>query len=206
MQIEKNKDTISLTRDENSIHYEIISNEEMNIYVYQPLVELRYIKLNSQEPISILNKIYPYDSIYIFNGQTLDIQKSFHFYNIYNNHIIILLKSSIYDCNPRLIDKWLRLTRDNINLNKRIYLNFNNSTRRELSKIRDIKLNKTELKRRECRRYYKSKYFSQLIFNISFANDYTKNKDINEIIENTDLNIKYISFDSPSNDPLPIIW
>lgn len=208
MQVESNQDTIYENEPNGSISCgSSISTDYIRIYVYQPFLRIKHIKLDSHESISILNQLYPSDSIYLFNGQILDNNKPFFYYDIENGNKIVLLSSSHVASNPHLIEKWKKLTSDKSNFEYNINLNINKSTRFEVAKLRDLRFNKIEVKKRRLRDFYRSKIKSQKY--LGLFDNFNMNFDSNENekdIENSDLIINYISPVCPSNDPLPILW
>lgn len=201
MQVESNSDPIYANDANSSLSYDDpISNDYIKIYVFQPRLRIRHIKLKSQESISVLGQLYPTDSIYLFNGQLLDIKKTFFDYNISNENKIVLLSSSQINSNPGLIDKWIKLTSDKDNFEYRIGLNINKLSRIEIAKIRDLKFKKLETKRKHFRSYYDSKMMNQDYFDMKLDEEIINN------IKNTNLNINSNKPISPSFDPLPILW
>lgn len=181
-----------------------LPSDALRIYVYQPFVRIRHIKINGLCPISILNGLYPSDSVYIFNGQILDSQKSFLFYNLVNGSKVVLLPSHVKQSNPQFLEKWLRLTSDKENFEQRINLNINQNSRKELAKIKDLKIQRLELKRKRFNSYIRSRTMLQTKLDDPYLlND--KGDEINSSC-NTTLNINFEASDSPSSKPLPILW
>lgn len=177
----------------------------IKVYVYQPYKRIQNIKLNSNSPISILNRIYPTNSIYIYYGQILDVEKTFLYYGISNENKIVFLP---FKSNCSLIDKYLKLTSDKESFEQRIDLNIKNNSKNELARLRDIMFNKFELKRKQFRLYLKSRNIQQ--YNLFYSNDFeekyftdcSRNNANDEIILKTD----YDKADAPSQEPLPILW
>lgn len=204
MQFEDSNETICA--NEPSSFISNLPSDVLKIYVYQPFVRIRHIKINGLCPISILNGLYPSDSVYIFNGQILDSQKSFLSYNLVNGSKVVLLPSHVTQSNPQFLEKWLRLTGDKDNFEQRIDLNINQNSRRELAKIKDLKIQKLELKRKRFNSYVKSRTMLQTkLDNPYLSNDKGDNDEINSSC-NTTLNINFKTSDSPSSKPLPVLW
>ncbi|KAK8842427.1 hypothetical protein M9Y10_026010 [Tritrichomonas musculus] len=168
----------------------------ITIYVFQPGIRIRHIKLDSNNCISILYAIYPNDSKFIFKGQILDISKTFLQYQINNENKIVLISPMMIHHNPFLVDRWLKITNDQKSFEERINLNVNKNSRLEIARLKDIKLLKLEVKRKKFDKYLKSQNASQ----------YNSIESINKNQTDEKLEINYKSIDSPSIDPLPIIW
>lgn len=169
----------------------------MTIYVYQPCVRIRHIKLNAMNSISILGRVYPCDSIYIFKGQILDISKTFFDYRISNENKIVLISPYMTRSDSYLVEKWIKITNDYENFDERISISINKNSRTELSRIKDIKFFKLEIKRKKFDKFIKKHAVDE-----SDSIEYKKNLFKNDI----KLNIDYDSIDSPLTDPLPVIW
>lgn len=177
----------------------VLKNNIMKIFVYQPYVRIRSIRLDAFYSISVLNRMYPADSTYIFNGQILDVEKSFYYYNIQNENKIVLISSNMMKSNPNFIQKWIDLTSRKDYFEERINLNIKNDYRKEIARMKDIKYLRMENKKRHFGHFVKSQFRNQSKLS-DWANDSNKN------IENSKLNVDYDSLNNPSNDPLPIIW
>ncbi|KAK8836673.1 hypothetical protein M9Y10_037610 [Tritrichomonas musculus] len=177
------------------INGELFFNDgQMAIYVYQPFIRFNHIRLNKNSSISVLNNIYPKDSIYIYSGQILDVSKSFVDYDIKEDNKIVLFPSSMKKQNPNFINKWLRLTNNKEQFEE--IVNLNKSYRNELARLQDIKRMKKDLKRRNFYSTHKTLNSQSL-------------KILNQIYENSkkeELNVEYDSLNTPAIDPLPIIW
>lgn len=183
-----------------SPHSELSQNDtNIKIYVYQPYVRIRTIKLDSNYSISVLNQIYSDNSTYIFGGQILDVEKSFHHYNIENESKIVIISSNICQSNPNLVQKWIDLTNQKDYFDERINLNLKNDFRKEIARIRDIKTFKMESKKRKLGKFYMSKLNNQSNLSI------WQNK-IDDNVKNVKINVDFDQLDCPSNDPLPVIW
>lgn len=178
---------------------QMINHNIMKIYVYQPFMRIRHIKLNMLSPISILSRIYPPNSIYIFNGQILDVSKSFLFYNIKNENKIVLITSLMKKSDPKLVDKWIKNTTDQESFEERVDLNINKNCRRELARIKDIKFYKLEIKRKTFGKFLKNQ-------NTDLMNSNSFNANRNKFQEEIDLKIDYNQLKEPSFDPLPVLW
>lgn len=165
-------------------------DERMIIYVYQPFIRFKQIRINKKSPISALNIIYPKDSLYIYGGQILDVSKSFVDYGIKEDNKIVLFPSNMKERNPKFIEKWLILTDNKEKFEETV--NLNKSYRYELARLRDIKNMKNELKGRN---FYSTQSFK------TAENYYKNNKEEEQL-----LNYEYDSLNTPSIDPLPIIW
>ena len=167
------------------------------IYICQPFHRIKHIKLNKNSSISILNDIYPKDSLYIYSGQILDISRSFVYYNIKKDNKIVLIPSNMKKRNPNFIDKWLKLTNDKEQFEDMVNIKMKKTSRSELARLRDIKCMKNELKqKRFC---LKHKLLNEQSFGIE-KQFYVNNK------EEEQLNVEYDLSTTPSVDPLPIIW
>lgn len=200
MQVEDRNETICTNEPSNFLPS--FPSNILRIYIYQPFIRIRSIKLNAYVPISILNNMYPPDSIYIFNGQVLDTQRSFVSYQITNGNKIVLLPSHVKNSNINYMEKWLKLTGDKENFEKRIELNIKQNSRMELARLKDLKFQKFELKRKRFNSYLKSRAIFQA--NPDSLN-YFSNNEMNAndgIVLNTD----FESDDSPSCEPLPVLW
>lgn len=171
-----------------------INPDIIKIYVYQPCIRIRYIRLNRNSPISILSTIYNKNSIYIYQGRILDMGKSFKESNIMNNNKILLLPSSINETSPNFIKKWLFLTSNQESFENRIEINMQNGSQREIARLKDLKRSKLENKRS----FLNKCIISQLL--------QKKNSRESLNTQNLQLNINYNQTESPSNEPLPIIW
>ena len=170
---------------------------EFTIYICQPFHRIKHIKLNKNSSISILNDIYPKDSLYIYSGQILDISRSFVYYNIKKDNKIVLIPSNMKKRNPNFIDKWLKLTNDKEQFEDMVNIKMKKTSRSELARLRDIKCMKNELKqKRFC---LKHKLLNEQSFGIE-KQFYVNNK------EEEQLNVEYDLSTTPSVDPLPIIW
>lgn len=172
-------------------------DDRITIYVYQPNARIRHIRLNKNSLISVLNAVYPKDSLYIYNGEILDNSKSFVYYNINKDNIIVLISSDMNKQNPNFSDKWLRLTNDKEKFEEMISLILDKNNRREIARLRDIRSMKNELKRRRFGSTSK-------VLNTQFCKTENQFKENNK--EGEQLNVGYDSLNSPSIDPLPIIW
>lgn len=162
--------------------------DDIFIYTFQPCKRIRNIKLKSHYPLSILDAIYPSDSIVIFDGLILDRKNSFNFYKIKNKDILVILPSHLTRSKPELIEKWQKETLDMDDFVYKINLQINTDSRKELSRIKDLKFYKSELKK-------------HLKSSNNLSSFYENNNS-----NNIPLNIDYPQATSPLCDPLPIIW
>lgn len=160
------------------------------IYAFQPCKRIRHIRIRPHYFISILDTIYPNDSILINKGQILDRNNSFEFYKILNDDKIIVLPFHLANSKPELIEKWRKESLDEENFEQKMNWQINSSCRRELSRIRDLKFLKSELKRNQ-KRLDSTNYLARIYEN--------KKNDIK-------LNIDYNQKDSPSCEPLPVFF
>lgn len=167
---------------------------KMNIYVLQPFSRIRHIKLNPNESISVLNQLYQPDSTYIHKGKILDINKSFLFYRINNESKIVNISPVMAKSNPNFIEKWLKITSDAENFEKKIETSINKKNRNEIARLKDMKLNKCELRKKHL-----GAYLTKCV-----------NRKVNECLINDNdqpsLKIDFESIDSPSCNPLPVLW
>lgn len=183
--------------DEIADHNSLKINDEINpdiikIYVIQPGIRIRYIRLNRNSPISILTRVYDKNSIYIYQGRILDTEKSFIDSNIKNHNKIVLIPSSVNENNPAFTKKWLILTSNQENFEDRIEFSMKRGNRQEIARLKDLRNNKLERKRSFLNKY--------------LNNQNTKSSVILKKSKNYQLNIDYKKGTSPSINPLPIIW
>lgn len=183
--------------DEIADHNSLNINDEINpdiikIYVIQPGIRIRYIRLNRNSPISILTRVYGKNSIYIYQGRILDTEKSFKDSNIKNHNKIVLIHSSVNENNPAFTKKLLILTSNQENFEDRIEFSMKRGNKQEIARLKDLRNNKLERKRS-----YLNKYQN---------NQYSKSSVILKESKKYQLNIDYKKGSSPSINPLPIIW
>lgn len=177
--------------------YVVPTSDIPKIFVYEPGIRIRSINLDFNYSISVLNRIYPNDSIYIYNGHVLDTQKSFKFYNMENGNKIVLVRKIDLQQNPNIIDKWINLTNKKDEFEEKINLNIKSDYRREIARIKDIKF---------CKMTNKKKRFNNFI-NSHFKDEIKSfNAGQNKKQEEIETNIDYKSLTSPSDAPLPIVW
>ncbi|KAK8838571.1 hypothetical protein M9Y10_033203 [Tritrichomonas musculus] len=165
----------------------------IQIYVYQPYIRIRYIRLNENSVVSILRTIYPEDSLYIYRGQVLDDNKTFIECQIQNNNKIILIPSSMKTSNESLYQKIIKITSDQERFESIIDKNMGDHNKNEIARLKDIKFFKNEQKRKFLMKFANSE---------KFQNQTPK-------MENDTNNPTKIDFkknDLPSTQPLPIIW
>ena len=171
--------------------------DNITIYVYQPCVRIKHIKLNIRSCISILARVYPEDSTYIFKGQILDISKTFFDYQITNENKIVSISPQMMKHDSCLVEKWIQMTNDYETFEERLNIDINKNSRREIARIKDLKFIKFEIKRKKLDRFLRSHPINK--------------KDQNEhrmnIMNNEEkLNLSYEPINSPLTEPLPIIW
>lgn len=191
--ISKKYNSIDEIADHNSLNI----NDEINpdiikIYVIQPGIRIRYIRLNRNSPISILTRVYDKNSIYIYQGRILDTEKSFIDSNIKNHNKIVLIHSLVNENNPAFTKKWLILTSNQENFEDRIEFSMKRGNRQEIARLKDLRNNKLERKRSFLNKY--------------LTNQNTKSSVIFKKSKNYQLNIDYKKGSSPSINPLPTIW
>lgn len=167
-------------------------SKDIVIYVYQPYIRIKRIKLDVDSHISILSKVFPQDSIYIFNGQILEINKTFSDYQIINDSKIVLITPLMLADDSELVLKWTKISKDFDALEERINFLICSSSREELSRIKDIRIFKREMKRKNYSKFLESRDSSQ--------------RYINEFQKEIKLKIKYQPAKEPSEDPFPIKW
>lgn len=167
------------------------SAKDFFIYAFQPCYRIRHIKIKPHYLISILNIIYPNDTILIYKGQVLERKNSFNYYKILNDDKIIVLPFELTKSSPELIDKWKKESLDIESFEQKLNLQINSNCRKEISRIRDLKTFKSELKRSKIG-LNSNNYLNSLY-------DFKKKDD-------TKLNIDYPKSDFPSCEPLPISW
>ena len=168
--------------------------EIISIFVYQPNIKIRHIKLNIHSKVSILSKIYPIDSIYIYHGLIIEHQKTFLDYNIQKDNKIVMISSYESTQKPELIDKWVKITKDKENFENRMYLNIDQNSRKELARLRDIKSFKSEMMRKRFGKIHR------LLLNPPVTDNYSPN------CKQCSFNLDYAQSDEPSTSPLPIVW
>lgn len=183
------KNEVNLAASYNSIKKEI---NDIKIYVFQPFKNIRQIKLKTNHHISILDGVYPANSIFIFNGHILDRKKTFSFYGICNENILVAIPTYLSNLKPNIVEKWRSETEDLEQFEKKINIQINKNSRYEMARIRDIKLCKYELSK---------KYFCSLKNNSLSKIDRNLKSD-----EKNKLKIDFDPINSPSSAPLPIIW
>lgn len=200
MQFEDNNESVYVYESNRSVSPDAVPRSvdeqsyKMNIYVYQPRVNIRHIKLNPNNSISVLNQMYKPDSTYIYNGQILDIQKSFHYYRISSESKIVLIPSFMSKRDPNFVERWLQITSDKDNFEKKIETNINIKNKREIARIKDIRYIKNELRRKHLGSYLSECASRRLNSNLESNDD--------NIVLSTD----YKTPDVPSCEPLPLIW
>lgn len=167
-------------------------SKDIIIYVYQPYIRIKRIKLDVDSHISILSKVFPQDSIYIFNGQILEINKTFSDYQIINDSKIVLITPLMLADDSELVLKWSKISKDFDALEERINFLICSSSREELARIKDIRIFKREMKRKNYSKFLESRDSSQ--------------RYINEFQKEIKLKIKYQHAKEPSEDPFPIKW
>lgn len=165
----------------------------IQIYVYQPYIRIRYIRLNENSVVSILRTIYPEDSLYIYRGQVLDDNKTFIECQIRNNNKIILIPSSMKTSNESLYQKIIKLTSDQERFESIIDKNMGDHNKNEIARLKDIKFFKNEQKRKFLMKFANSEKFQ----------NQTPKK---ENDTNSPTKIDFKKNDLPSTQPLPIIW
>ena len=142
-----------------------------------------------------MNRIYPIDSIYIFNGLILDNKKSFSDYGIKNDDKIVLISSKETNRNSGLLDKWIKITEDKNHFEERMSYNIKRENRQEIARLRDIKAFKYEMKPKRFGKNRQSTMNQHL-------NYHSTNNNYNQI----PLNLKYDHPEEPLDSALPIIW
>lgn len=173
---------------------EYSSLNQIYIYVIVPLTRVSHIKLNPNNSISVLNQVYQPNSMYIFNGKILDIQKSFVYYRICSENKIVNISQSMLKKDPNIVEKWMKLTSDKENFEKKVDTSINKKNRNEIARLRDMKFIKCEFKKKHLGSYLQ-KFHAKKTNNIF---EYEK--------EDLNLNLDYEKTDSPSCEALPILW
>lgn len=189
MEFESNKKASQYKTLKKSINHE----KEMKIYVLQPFLHIIQIKLNANIPISTLNNLFPYESLFLYNGQILDSQKNFIEYKISDNGKIVMIPSFLLKSNPSFIEKWLKETKNRENFEFKINIRINKRNNNELARLKDLKLFKKEMRQKNMKKFNKKE--KVLKYYLNFLND-AKDK----------LKTDYVSLNSPSCSPLPILW
>lgn len=167
-------------------------SKDIIIYVYQPYIRIKRIKLDVDCHISILSRVFPQDSIYIFNGQILEINKTFSDYQIINDSTVVLITPLMLADDSELVLKWSKKSKDFDALEERINFLICSSSREELARIKDIRIFNREMKRKNYSKFLESRDSSQ--------------RYINEFQKEIKLKIKYQPAKEPSEDPFPIKW
>lgn len=80
------------------------STDNFYIFAFQPYKRIRHIKIRPHFFISVLDIIYPNDSIFIYKGQKLDRHNSFNHYKILNEDKIVVLPFHLSKSAPELIE------------------------------------------------------------------------------------------------------
>ena len=181
---------LACNNSQSCIESELTNEKEfIRIYVYQPFVRIRYIRLKENSCISVLSSIYSPDSIYIYDGQILNSDKTFREYNIGEGNKMVLLPSSMMVSNYSFVEKWLKLTSNKESFEEKIDLNMVKGSQKELARIKDIKFNKLDEKKK-----FLGKYFN--------THKKTYKKERNQ----PELKCDYEPPQNPSCHPLPILW
>ena len=165
-------------------------NEETLIYLLFPGIKLMEVLIIPNQQIkSLKNIINIQEDVLIFNGEKLQINFLFSFYNIQNKDIIIILKKLKGNSNEKNenFEKWIKKSKKTDNLQKRIFFLKDIRFKRSILKLNDLKIEKNEKK---------------------LLNYFQKNQSLNisnkiESCNNFENNMKLIN---PSNSPLPIFW
>lgn len=203
-----------------------------NIYLYQPHMRIQHIKVKSDRPISTLSRQYVSDMAFIFNGQILDKEKTFSDYAIVDGSKIVMLPEEAIKNDLTFKEKWLNITSDKENFDKKIEISVNSVCRKEISRLNDIKYQKLEMKRR-THSFFVNSRFGAPIFNENSSNSpflsscdqgESKNGNLNKItgVSNLNiffdlykkgnnkcnilLNVDYEKNDAPLEVPLPVMW
>lgn len=220
------RNTSSPTPSESFSNY-IIDQKESNspniisIFLYQPHMRIQRLRVKSDRTISTLSSNYIRDMTFIYKGQILNKDQTFSFYDIPDGSKIAMIPEDAMKANPSFREKWLNITCDKENFDKKIEMSTNSDCRKEMSRLSDIRYQKLELKRRNHSFFIRSRMNtnSQNFFSSSSEKEannsegsnqvnnyyfdlYKKGSKKNEI----QLNVNYEPSDVPSADPLPIIW
>lgn len=166
---------------------ELVQTNEFYIYSFQPYQRIKHIKIRPFYFISVLNVIFPSDSMLIYKGQVLDRKKTFENYQIKNEDKIVVLPFHLTKSSPELIEKWKNETLDTENFDNKIKVQINPNSRKEIARIRDFRIFKSESK----------KTFKSNNFLVKFYENKKNNY--------SPLSLDYPQVTSPICDPLPVI-
>lgn len=199
----------------------------ISIFLYQPHMRIQRLRVKSDRTISSLSRNYLRDMTFIFNGQILNKDQTFSFYCIPDGSKIAMIPEDAMKADPTFREKWLNITCDKENFDKKIEMSTNSDCRKEMSRLSDIRYQKLELKRRNHSFFIRSRTTTQNFNGNSFssssidkeANSSEISNQNNGILNNyydlyqkgskknsVQLNIDYEMNETPSADPLPIIW
>lgn len=200
----------------------------ISIFLYQPHMRIQRLRVKSDRMISMLSRNYIRDMAFIFNGQILNKEKSFSFYGIPDGSKIAMIPEDAMKADPTFQEKWINITCDKENFDKKIEMSINPNCRREMSRLNDIRYQKLEMKRRTHSFFVRSKLVTQNFdgnssftsssvnnesndlgvsnqnqsFNNNYYDLYKKGSKKNDI----QLTVDYEMDENPSAEPLPIIW
>lgn len=168
---------------------------------------LKRVSVNSKQPVSLLNSLFPNEEkVYIYKGQVLSPKKTFEQYDFGSfEHVVALTCSTTeVDSNDSKFNfkrspdfdydkyKWIQMTKDVDNFAEKVSAAASRISSREFARLRDLRLIKMEQKRsfwcKKCSRFISSNMpstFSQ--------------KDIPLVI-----NFKH--YESPRSEAMPFLW
>lgn len=119
----------------------------IKIYLYQPHMRIQILNIKSDRAISSLSNHYLKEMIFIFNGQILDKEKSFSFYKIPYGSKIAIFPKDVMKSDSSFQEKWIKITLDKEKFDKMIEMSVDANYRKELSRLRDMRYQKMELKK-----------------------------------------------------------
>ena len=170
--------------------------KKISILLHQPEYKTRTVSLNPTCPISILNKFYQDGSTYISNGKVLDIQKSFCDYHIIDKTIIVIISSRMAKTSNNLIERIIQMTNDE-QFQKKLLIESNKNNKKEIARIRDIRILKNEIKRVVFKQPNFVENYYDYVFNMVIMPKNTND----EIHFKTEYDVK-----EPSTEALPVLW
>ena len=175
-----------MTRSKNNA-----SSETIAIFLYLPFYKIYRIILNVNSSISILDIIIEQGSIYIYKGQILDNKRSFLEYNVIHETALVVISQRNISLNKEIIEKWLKISEKEI-FHQKVKISSNQNNQNEISRIKDIRYMRNEMKRRSFG------HTKQSLSNLSSK--------INIKFDESKLITDYKEQEEPSCEPLPIIW
>ncbi|OHS99795.1 hypothetical protein TRFO_33656 [Tritrichomonas foetus] len=168
-----------------------MSNHIKKVVIIVPNTIIKDVYISSIKPIKYLYGMFPRDYwnqfAFIVNGSVLNDENTFNYYNIEDMTNIICVRQN----DEKAVTKWIRMTKDVDEFNKRVHHFKCPALKREASKLRDIRLMKEEI----IKRNHRNIHFFREIQNF-IGLDHHK----------TSLNLDYPELEAPAEDLLPVLW